>query len=383
MTAPHSPHTTQRPRSARITDAWQRKGLLALSLLPLSWLYAGLGALRRGAYRAGLFKSYRAPVPVIVVGNVIAGGAGKTPVTIHLVQALQALGWRPAVVSRGYGRAGADDATAIEVRTDSDPRTVGDEPLLIAQRTNPPAGNAPYTPVFVATRRASAAQAALLAYPDTDVLISDDGLQHLALARDVEIAVFNPRGVGNGWQLPAGPLREPWPRKLDVVLYAGDPPAHLQQSSAAAWPVQRQLADCAVRQNGEPVPLASLSEQPVRALAAIAYPQEFFAMLQARGLPLARCDALPDHADLADPAVLALLDLPNQACSAPSTIEPAPPVLLCTEKDAPKLWRVAPQALAVPLTVAIDPAFAQHVHQLLRARGYLAQGHRPRATPSL
>ncbi|MEG0921552.1 MAG: tetraacyldisaccharide 4'-kinase [Comamonas sp.] len=375
MTAPPSPHRpSQRPRSARITDAWQRKGLLAISLLPLSWVYAGLGALRRGLYRAGLLKTYRASVPVVVVGNVIAGGAGKTPVTIHLVQALQALGWRPAVISRGYGRVDAKAGAVIEAHPDSNPHTVGDEPLLIAQRTNPAASVTLKTPVFIAKQRAHAAQAALLAHPDTDLLISDDGLQHLALARDVEIAVFNARGVGNGWQLPAGPLREPWPRPLDIALYAGQPPAHLSTSGATAWPVHRNLADYAIRSNGEQVPLATLRSQPARALAAIAYPQEFFAMLRAQGLQLTRCDALPDHANLADPALLTQLDLAAYAGHAPPTIDT--PVLLCTEKDAHKLWRIAPQALAVPLAVQIDDAFAQHVHQLL-----LAQGHRPRATP--
>ena len=375
MTAPQpSPPPAQRPRSARITDAWQRKGLLATSLLPLSWLYAGLGALRRGLYKAGAIPTYRAPVPVVVVGNVIAGGAGKTPVTIHLVQALQALGWRPAVISRGYGRADTPSTDALEVRADSDPRAVGDEPLLIAQRCNLQPGTAPHTPVFVAKKRAHAAQAALLAYPDTDILISDDGLQHLALARDVEIAVFNALGVGNGWQLPAGPLREPWPRPLDIALYAGQAPAQLAASGAAAWPVQRQLSDYALNRHGAQVPLATLRGQAVRALAAIAYPQEFFAMLQAQGLQLTRCDALPDHADLGDPALLAQLGLPGSASHAPPTIDA--PVLLCTEKDAHKLWRVAPQALAVPLTVHIAPAFAQHVQQLL-----LAQGQRPRAAP--
>lgn len=377
MTAPH-PASTQpkppRPRSAHITDAWQHKGLLATSLLPLSWLYAGLGAVRRGLYKTGLLTTYRAPVPVVVVGNVIAGGAGKTPVTIHLVQALQALGWRPAVISRGYGRADSKSQGALEVHTDSDPRSVGDEPLLIAQRCNPAGSGAPAVPVFVASQRALAAQAALAAYPGTDIIVCDDGLQHLALARDIEIAVFNSRGVGNGWPLPAGPLREPWPRPLDVALYAGTPPAQLAASGAAAWPVQRQLANYAVDRHGAHIPLASLRGQAVRALAAIAYPQEFFAMLQAQGLQLVRSDALPDHADLADPALLAQLDLPRHAGDAPPTIDP--PVLLCTEKDAHKLWRIAPQALAVPLAVEIAPAFAQHVHQQL-----LAQGHRPGAAP--
>lgn len=350
--------SASRPLSARITDAWQHKGLLACALLPLSWIYASLGSLRRSLYRAGVLKTWRAPVPTVVVGNVIAGGAGKTPVTIHLVQALQAKGWRPAVISRGYGRDSSGGPAALEVTAHSDPREVGDEPLLIAQRTN--------APVFVANKRAAAAQAALLAHKDINVLICDDGLQHLALARDLEIAVFNRQGVGNGWQLPAGPLREPWPRPLDIALFADEPPARLAHSGAAAWQVVRQLADFAIAKNGHHIPLVSLRGRRIHAVAAIAYPQEFFDMLHAAGLPPERCDALPDHADLADPQLLARLGLADsRATGAAPTMEP--PVLLCTEKDASKLWRIAPHALAVPLQVAIDPAFALQVHERLLA----------------
>lgn len=361
MTAP-PPHASQplssRPFSARITDAWQRKGLLACALLPLSWIHAGLGGLRRSLYRAGVLKSWHAPVPTVVVGNVIAGGSGKTPVTIELVQALQARGWRPVVISRGYGRTTSGNPAALEVTALSDPREVGDEPLLIASRTT--------VPVFVAKKRADAAQAALSAHKDIDVLICDDGLQHLALARDLEIAVFNRQGVGNGWQLPAGPLREPWPRPLDIALYAGAPPANLLRSGAAAWPVERQLADFAIAKDGRHIPLVSLRGRRIHAVAAIAYPQEFFAMLHAAGLPQARSDALPDHADLTDPQLLTRLGLADSAAAgaAPTMEEP---VLLCTEKDAGKLWHIAPQALAVPLQVAIAPAFAQHVHERLLA----------------
>ena len=371
MTAPlpNLHPTASRPRSARITDAWQHKGLLAVALLPLSWLYAGLGALRRNLYRVGLFKRYRAPVPVVVVGNVIAGGAGKTPVTMHLVQALQAQGWRPSVISRGSGRTASTNTSAspaaLAVSPNSDPADVGDEPLLIAQRTG--------VPVFVARLRAHAAQAALLADPAIDILVCDDGLQHLALARDIEIAVFNQHGVGNGWQLPAGPLREPWPRALDFAVYSGQPApqfqSQLQSSGASAWPQTRRLADYAIRRDGSTTPLASLRTQPVQALAAIAYPQEFFAMLGEQGLQLAQSYALPDHANLADAALLQPLGiLPPLATAAAPTIEP--PVLLCTEKDAHKLWQLVPHALAVPLVVAIDPAFAQQVQQRLLALGY-------------
>ncbi|MFG5778341.1 tetraacyldisaccharide 4'-kinase [Comamonas sp. J-3] len=356
MSQPPAPPTTpgSRPLSARITDAWQHRGPLACALLPLSWIYAGLNGLRRSLYKLGWLHSYRAPVPVIVIGNVIAGGGGKTPVTMHLVQALQAQGWHPAVVSRGYGRSQQAESTALAVTAASDPSQVGDEPLLIAQRTG--------VPVFVANKRALAAQAALAAHPQTDVLICDDGLQHLALARDLEIAVFNRLGVGNGWQLPAGPLREAWPRRLDMALYANEPPAGLASSGAATWPVKRQLADYALGQNGQPIPLTELRGRKLRALAAVAYPQEFFAMLQAAGLQLERSDALPDHADLTDPQWLAQLGLTAEAGP---TINA--PVLLCTEKDAHKLWRIAPQALAVPLQVVIDAGFARQVEQRLQA----------------
>ncbi|MCS4292660.1 tetraacyldisaccharide 4'-kinase [Comamonas sp. BIGb0152] len=355
---PKSPTAATRPWSAHITEAWQRKGPLAIALLPLSWCNAALGAMRRSLYRVGLCKAYRAPVPVVVVGNVIAGGAGKTPVTLHLVQALQAQGWRPAIISRGYGRENSEEPEAIAVTVSSNPSLVGDEPLLMAQRSG--------VPVYVAARRATAAQAALQAHPEVDVLVCDDGLQHLALARDVEIAVFNAQGIGNGWQLPAGPLREPWPKRLDMVLYAGQPPQDLAHSGAAAWPLQRSLAPYAVGQDGRRHPLADLRDRPVHALAAIAYPQEFFAMLQAQGLQLLRSDALPDHAPLDDPQWLASLGI--AAASGPTIAAADTPVLLCTEKDAHKLWRIAPQALAVPLEVAIDPAFGAQANALLRQR---------------
>ncbi|MGE8319949.1 MAG: tetraacyldisaccharide 4'-kinase [Comamonas sp.] len=314
------------------------------ALLPLAWLYGALTALRRQLYRRGLLRRWRAPVPVVVVGNVIAGGAGKTPVTIHLVQRLQALGWQPGVVSRGYGRAEGNPAP-LPVAPDSTPAQVGDEPLLIARATG--------APVVVCSRRADAVQALLRGHPACDVVICDDGLQHLALARDLEVVVFNRQGVGNGWLLPAGPLREPWPRACDFALYAGEPPPGLAQSAAGAWPVQRALADHAVNRHGERIPLAALAGRPVHAVAAIAYPGEFFAMLQARGLQLAATEARADHDGFA-----------GYRWSGRRIPEA---VLLCTEKDAAKLWAVEPEALAVPLVTAIAPAFAEAVHARLRS----------------
>ncbi len=176
--------------------AWLRRGVLAWLLRPISLVFGALAAARRGLYRAGALRSTRLPVPVIVVGNVLAGGAGKTPVVIAVLEHLRAQGLRAGLVSRGYGRA-ADDCR--EVPADGDPHAVGDEPLLVKQRTG--------VPVFVAPRRAEAALALLRTHPATQVIVTDDGLQHYALARDIEVCVFDERGAGNGWLLPAGPLR--------------------------------------------------------------------------------------------------------------------------------------------------------------------------------
>ncbi|MFT3779723.1 MAG: tetraacyldisaccharide 4'-kinase [Ottowia sp.] len=324
----------------RLRAAWQRRGPLACGLWPLSLLYGALAALRRAAYRRGWARAERLPVPVIVVGNVVAGGAGKTPATLAIAEHLKARGWRPGIVSRGHGRT---DGGCREVTPDADPRAVGDEPLLLARRAG--------VPVFVARCRAEAGRALLAAHPGTDVLLCDDGLQHLALARDVEVCVFGGDGIGNGWLLPAGPLREPWPRAADAVLYGGARPP---ENGAPAFAQRRALAPEAMRADGTRVPLASLRGQPVHALAAIARPEDFFAMLRAAGLALARCEALPDHYDF-------------NSWQRPSDKRQE---LICTEKDAVKLWRLWPDALAVPLALELPPALFAALDAALAARGY-------------
>jgi tetraacyldisaccharide 4'-kinase len=153
---------------------------------------------RRGLYRVGIFKSERVPAAVVVVGNVLAGGVGKTPVVMALVRHFQSKGMAVGVVSRGYGR---NTQGCREVTATSTPADMGDEPVLIKRRTG--------AAVFVASSRVDAARALLAQYPKTQVIVGDDGLQHYALQRDVEICVFDDRGVGNGFMLPAGPLREP------------------------------------------------------------------------------------------------------------------------------------------------------------------------------
>jgi tetraacyldisaccharide 4'-kinase len=310
---------------SRLQDAWLHRGPRACLLWPVSLLYAALFAVRGWLYRLGWLRTERVAVPVIVVGNVIAGGAGKTPVVMAVVRHLQARGLQVGVVSRGYGRR-TDDCR--EVRDDSDPRDVGDEPALIRHAT--------HAPVFVARQRVEAALALLARHPSTQVIVSDDGLQHLALGRNIEICVFDDRGIGNGWRLPAGPLREAWPRHCDLVLHSGERPAF-----AGGYTATRRLASDALTSDGKHVALETLAGKPVIALAAIARPEAFFEMLRARGLTLAETIALPDHHDF-------------DGWQRPS--DSAYP-LVCTEKDAVKLWRQAPDALAVPLHFAPAPEF--------------------------
>lgn len=306
---------------------WLRRGPMAWALRPVAAVYGALVALRRWAYATGLFTTRRVPALVIVVGNVVAGGAGKTPVTIAVTRHLRAQGFRVGVISRGHGRQTQD---ARAVAHDSAPLDVGDEPLLIHQATG--------VPVWVARARAEAALGLLKAHPEVQILICDDGLQHWALARDIELCVMDERGTGNGWLLPAGPLREPWPRPVDAVLHTG--PATADGRQPGEYQAPRQLADHALTSHGQRVALGTLAGQPVDAVAGLARPEAFFTMLRQSGLTLARTHALPDHHDFQD-------------WQAGSTDRP----LLCTEKDAAKLWAHQPDALAVPLVVTPEPAF--------------------------
>ncbi len=319
-----------------LVRAWNHRGALAWLLWPLSLLFGALVGLRRTLYRMGVFKTRRLAVPVIVVGNVVAGGSGKTPVVMAIVKHLQASGLPVGVVSRGYGRAGVD---CLEVHIDSPAGDVGDEPALIKR-------SIPETPVFVAASRFEAASALLARYPQTRVVVCDDGLQHLALCRDINICVFDDRGMGNGFLLPAGPLREPWPRGVDLVLHSGAKPAF-----ANGYRATRALGAYALRSDGGQVPLQTLTAplKPMLAVAGIAQPQTFFDMLRQAGLTLAETRALPDHYDF----------------SSWSRIIDGGYTLICTEKDAVKLWPVQPDALAVPLVFTPEPAFLQALDALL------------------
>lgn len=317
--------------SAWVRGAWHRRGLRAWALWPLSLLYGVLARLRRALYRHGVLRSAHPGIPVVVVGNVIAGGAGKTPVAMAVIAHLQAHGWRPGVVSRGHGRS---THGCQLVRPDSLPSEVGDEPALIALSCG--------VAVAVAAQRVEAVRALRQHDPAIDIIVCDDGLQHWALERDVEVCVFNDEGIGNGFLLPAGPLREPWPRPVDLVVHAdtGTPPP---AGGAPAFAIARRLAAVAHRADGSQVALQQLEQQgePLLAVAGIARPEAFFAMLRAQGLPLAATLALPDHYGF-------------ESWQRPASL---PWRLICTEKDALKLWHQYPDALAVPLQIQLPPAF--------------------------
>jgi len=268
---------------------WQpRRGIGAWLLWPLSGIYRALLAL----HRSGQAPAQALPVPVLVVGNLVVGGAGKTPAVITMVQALQAAGHHPGVISRGHGRR-AD--TVRGVHPDDRPQDVGDEPLLISRRCQ--------VPVWVGRQRVQAARALCHAHPQVDVLVSDDGLQHGALRRQAELVVFDERGAGNGMLLPAGPLREPLPQHLPPlsrVLYtAGQrstalPGALAARSVACAWPLAAWAAGAGAARETSAQPLSALRGWPLLAVAGIAAPEKFFAMLQAAGLTIDRLP-LPDH----------------------------------------------------------------------------------------
>jgi tetraacyldisaccharide 4'-kinase len=299
----------------------------------MSLLYGLLVRVRRTLYRWGWLKSEGVAVPLVVVGNVVVGGVGKTPVVMALVAHWQSQGLAMGVISRGYGRR---TQGCLEVTAYTSALDVGDEPCLIQRRTN--------APVFVAERRIDAARALLAAHPQTQLIVSDDGLQHLALQRDLEIGVFDDRGVGNGWLLPAGPLREPWPRPLNLVIHTG------QQPRFEGFQAQRALGAFAYRADGSRVALADLAQasnypyaKPLLALAAIAQPEVFFAMLGAQGVQPSRTLGLPDHSDL----------------DSFTGNEYMGYTLICTEKDAVKLWPIRPDALAVPLQCTLPAAFWQ------------------------
>jgi tetraacyldisaccharide 4'-kinase len=248
-------------------------------LLPLAWLFAGAAAIRRGLYARDILKSYRSPRLVVIVGNLTVGGAGKTPFVIWLAGELERRGLRAGVALRGYMGAGARPRRLTDADSASD---AGDEAWMIRRRLT--------LPVAVGARRPDAVR---LLEPDCDVVVCDDGLQHYALARDLEVAVVDGmRGLGNGRRLPAGPLREP-PRRLDEVDAVVVNGAGFERPGA----IRMQLEPVAVVafRDGTRRPLSDYAGREVVAAAAIGNPERFFAMLREHGLRI-ETRTLPDHA---------------------------------------------------------------------------------------
>lgn len=320
--------------AAWLTAQWTRRGPAARALWPLHLLMRGLVSLRRHAYQQGWMRAHTLPVPVVVVGNRVVGGAGKTPTTMALVQYLRRRGWQPGVLSRGYGRRGAKGLTPLilDARSEDelDASRVGDECWLIWRHTAAPIG--------VASRRFEAGEALLNAHPEINILVCDDGLQHLALARQVEVLVFDERGAGNGWMMPAGLLREPIDAppgpgctQAPLVVYNASHPStemagHLARK--ALGPLQRfddwwSGRPPPPRQTGAPLKipqdLIEAGKERVWAVAGIAQPERFFKPLRQAGLRFRRCP-LSDH----DP----LKELPW-----PESVAH----VVLTEKDAVKL----------------------------------------------
>ena len=291
MSAPTA--ATVRDRlAAALQHSWQEKGALSTALLPAAWGFAAAAEVRRRLFASGIRTRSRLPVPVVVVGNVLVGGAGKTPTVLAIVALLARSGRSPGVVSRGYGRSGDD---VVLVDPDASAERVGDEPLLLRRRAG--------VPVAVGVDRAAAARELLRAHPEVDVVVSDDGLQHFALERDVEVLVFDERGAGNGRLLPAGPLRERIPETLgahQLVVYNADAPT----TALAGHVARRELAGVvplAGWWRGEPpdrTTLAALRGRTIVAVAGIARPDRFFTMLRTSGLDIVELP-LADHADFA------------------------------------------------------------------------------------
>lgn len=304
---------------------WYRRGALAWLLWPASLLFGFLVLVRRTLYRVGLLKSVHPGIPVIVVGNVVAGGSGKTPLVLWIAEFLRSKGWSPAIVSRGFGaRLEAPRAATVASGTTD----VGDEPVLLARRSG--------CPVWVGSDRVRVIEALRAQHPEVDVVILDDGLQHYRLRRDLEIAVVDARGFGNGFLLPAGPLREPPSRLRSVGTVVSHESSVTGYSMKLDGETLHRMTDarerCSVR---------DFAGRKVHAVAGIGYPTRFFLHLARLGLkPVPH--PFPDH----HPFRAADLEFGDEA-----------PVLL-TEKDAVKLRHAArPNWWVLPVTARLDPAF--------------------------
>lgn len=320
-----------------LESAWYGRPRWSLLLFPLSLLYGLAVGIKRLLYRIGLLQVVESAVPVIVVGNLTVGGTGKTPVVIALVRMLRARGLRPGIVSRGYG--GNAPRYPLTVDADSDPAQCGDEPAMLARRLG--------VPVVVDPDRVRAVQS-LASRGDVDVVVSDDGLQHLRMGRVLELVVMDAaRGLGNGWLLPVGPLRESASRlkSVDMVLVHG--------GGAAEASFRLRLGDTQDLYAGARQPLAAFAGKTVQAVAGIGHPERFFNQLTKLGLHVIP-HPFPDHHRYTEQDFRAL---------------PAGPVLL-TEKDAIKCRSFAAELgpgrlWVVPAEIEFNPVAQAETDRLL------------------
>lgn len=317
----------------RLDYYWYRNSLWLVLLWPISMLFCLLVIVRRGLYRAGILRAFRLPVPVLIVGNITVGGSGKTPLVLWLAEYLKQNGYRPGMVSRGYG--GKAESWPQTVTPESDPLLVGDEAVLLATRSG--------CPMVVGPDRVAAAEQLLEEYP-VDVIISDDGMQHYRMKRDIEIAVIDgERRLGNTHCLPAGPLREPVSRlaSVDFVVTNG-------KAKTGEWQLTMDGAEAVQMRENRHRQLNEFSTSPVHAVAGIGNPQRFFEFLRRKGLEMTE-HAYPDH----HPYSKGELDFPGDA-----------PVLM-TEKDAVKYFKYSGERhWFVPVTASLPDEFG---HRLLAA----------------
>jgi len=319
----------------RLDYYWYNNSLVTLLMLPVSWLFCFVVIVRRALYRLGMLKVHQMSVPVIVVGNISVGGTGKTPLVTWLVEVLRTHGYAPGIVSRGYG--GQASHWPQQVRADSDPHMVGDEAVLLSRRC--------HCPMAVGPDRVAAGEA-LLAYTECDVIVSDDGLQHYALGRDMEIAVVDGvRRFGNQHCLPAGPLREPLARlaTVDAVVTNGVPGGREYRMDLVPGSL-RNLS------NKQSAPLSQFAGQTVHAIAGIGNPQRFFRQLEGQGITVIKHPFADHHPFVREDIVF----------------DDALPVLM-TEKDAVKCQAFADERhWCVPVDAKVDERIIPLILRLIK-----------------
>jgi len=342
---------------------WERRGPTSLLLWPLSWLYGVILRARKLIQDLEIIRTQPAPVPIIIVGNIRVGGTGKTPIVIALAERLSKLGWKPGIISRGYGSSA--QTAPLLVRSDSNPTLVGDEPVLIAKRTHN------HFPIWVYPKRQQSIQALLKHSPEVDVIISDDGLQHRGLTRwpareggrDIEFVVRDSRGEGNRFLLPAGPLREPATRERDATLFTGNPSLFENKtgildeyflgrrafSLGTHLGKPYQLIDHANTQSLEQIAEQFLPKS-ITAIAGLGNPQRFFDDLLKQGIA-AKSIPLPDHATYT-PQFFEKINAQY---------------ILITEKDAVKCATITDERIwVVPITLTLPDSLADWLQSILQ-----------------